>query len=83
MNAKVKLSREELRVILCNHAEWLKGSSKGARTNLSRANLSRANLYRADLSGADLSGANLSGANLSGANFENATFVKGWKIVKI
>ena len=77
MDTKVKLTKEELQVILNNHIVWLKNLSKG-----SRANLSGANLFRTDLSRANLSRANLYRADLYRANFENATFVKGWTIVK-
>lgn len=67
------MTKYQLQLILSNHAEWLKDSSKGkcaslSGTDLSRTNLSDASLREAYLSGADLREAYLSGTDLSGAN---------------
>lgn len=56
----MKITSEELQLILANHLKWIDGEAGGARANLSEANLSEA-----DLSGADLRGAKLRGALLS------------------
>ena len=81
------MTKDELNVILANHALWLQDNPAGARADLSWANLSwadliganlrwanliGANLSRADLSRADLSWANLSGSNLRKANLSGA-----------
>ena len=58
----MKITSEELQLILANHLKWIDGEAGGAR-----ADLSGADLRGADLSGADLRGANLGGANLRGA----------------
>ena len=72
-------SVEKMKVILAEHAKWLRDGggtradlSGAARANLYDADLSGANLYGADLSGANLYGADLSLANLSGANLYGA-----------
>ena len=62
------MTQAELNLILAAHAEWLAGSKKGKRANLSGCDLRRADLREADLSEADLSEANLRGADLRGAN---------------
>ena len=58
------MTPEKIATILAQHAEWLRDTSKGARTDLRDADLSSADLSSANLSGADLRGANLSGADL-------------------
>jgi hypothetical protein len=59
MNYK-EISKKELAKILEEHAEWLMGSDKGKRADLSSADLSYADLSSANLSYADLRYANLS-----------------------
>ena len=56
----MKITSEELQLILANHLKWIDGEAGGAR-----ADLSGADLRGADLSGADLRGAKLRGALLS------------------
>ena len=78
-----KITEEELKTILEQHALWLDSDEiegKFAdlryanlyRANLSGANLTRANLYGANLYCANLTSANLYRANLSGANLYRA-----------
>ena len=52
----MQYNKEELKLILDNHALWLRDEHEG-----NKADLHRADLYRADLSGADLTGADLIG----------------------
>ena len=71
------MNPEELKIILDNHAQWLRDPTTGVRAdlrkaNLTRANLSGANLRRANLRWANLRGASLVGANLVGANLADA-----------
>ena len=66
------MTQAELNLILAAHAEWLAGSKKGKRANLSGCDLRRADLREADLSEADLSEANLRGADLRGADLRGA-----------
>ena len=61
------MTQDELKVILDNHAQWLRGQSGGQR-----ANLQYANLQGVDLQGADLQHANLQRADLRGANLQRA-----------
>ena len=68
-----KITEEELKTILEQHALWLNGNEKeGKCADLTGANLTRADLTSADLAFANLTGANLTGANLSGANLRRA-----------
>ena len=48
------MTPEKIATILAQHAEWLRDTSKGARTDLRGANLRGADLRGANLSGADL-----------------------------
>ncbi len=66
------LTKEELVIILEQHAIWLLDNTKGACADLSFVDLSSANLSFVDLSSANLSFANLSFANLSFANLRSA-----------
>ena len=83
----MKITSEELQLILANHLKWIDGEAGGARANLSEADLSGADLRGANLRGANLSEADLSitclfnadlfdadlrGANLRGANLRGA-----------
>jgi len=70
-----KLTKEELKIALDLHKEWLMDNQKGERANLSSANLSSANLSYADLSYANLSYADLSFANLSFAIGNNKNVI--------
>ena len=63
---------ENIKKIIKEHEEWLKGTGKGMRANLIGDDLSRANLRGANLRGANLRGANLRGADLSGADLYGA-----------
>ena len=65
-------TKDELKVILQKHLDWLYCKPGGCRANLCDANLCRADLCGADLRGADLRGANLCRANLCGANLRDA-----------
>ena len=58
----MKITSEELQLILANHLKWIDGEAGGAR----------ADLRGADLRGANLGGANLGGANLRGADLDDA-----------
>ena len=76
------MTDKNIKKIIKEHEEWLKGTGKGARANLRgadlceadlrEANLREANLRGADLSGADLREADLREANLCGANLRGA-----------
>ena len=68
------MTDENIKKIIKEHEEWLKGTGKGVRANLSEANLYGANLREADLRGADLSGADLRGAGLSGADLSEVKY---------
>jgi hypothetical protein len=73
----MKITPEELGLILSLHAAWLRGEVPGARAtlrgaNLARATLGEADLGEADLRNADLRGADLRGADLRGADLRNA-----------
>ena len=68
----MKITSEELQLILANHLKWIDGKAGGARADLSEADLSGADLRGANLSGADLDDANLRGANLTGADLRGA-----------
>ena len=63
---------DELKIILENHAKWLRGEEGGVRADLYGADLRNADLYDADLRGADLRNADLYDADLRGANLRNA-----------
>jgi hypothetical protein len=65
-------TKEELRIILEKHSEWIKDNSKGERANLSGSDLSRSNLRWSNLSGSDLSGSNLRWSDLSGSNLSGS-----------
>ena len=77
------MEKNELRIILENHNEWILSHGKSGKRadlrceDLSGADLRYADLCCADLSGTDLSGADLRcadlwGANLSGADLRDA-----------
>ena len=81
------MTQAELNLILAAHAEWLAGSKKGKRANLSGCDLSWSNLRGCDLSwsnlrgcdlrwsnlrGCDLSGCDLSGCDLSGCDLRGS-----------
>ena len=68
----MKITDEELQLILTAHTKWLNKQGGGERANLGGANLGRANLRGADLRGADLRGANLGGTDLEWANLRGA-----------
>ena len=65
-------TKDELTVILDNHAKWLNNIDGGIKANLSFADLSSANLSYTDLGFADLSSADLSSANLRYADLGSA-----------
>ena len=86
----MKMTANELSVILEQHKKWLLNEEGGSRADLSGADLRGADLSgadlsyaylrgaylsRADLSGAYLRGANLIDANLSGANLIDANLI--------
>jgi len=66
------MKKEELKLILDNHALWVSNNSKGMKADLTHADLTQADLSNANLSRADLSNANLYNADLSNANLYNA-----------
>ena len=66
------MTKDELALILDEHAAWLAGDPGGKRADLIGADLMGANLRGADLIWASLNGANLSGADLIGANLSRA-----------
>ena len=73
----MKITDEELQLILTAHTKWLNKQGGGERADLGGADLQGASLKDADLSGANLGGANLGGtdlewANLGGANLGGA-----------
>lgn len=73
----MKMTYEELNVVLEKHKLWLDGDPGGKRANLafkdlSGATLSGANLKMANFYGANLSRANLIRTNLFGANLSRA-----------
>ena len=68
----MKITSEELQLILANHLKWIDGEAGGARADLSGADLRGADLSGADLRGAYLSGADLRGAKLRGAKLRVA-----------
>ena len=77
----MKITNEELKVILDNHQKWLNHEVGGIRADLSYADLSYAdlsyaNLTDANLTGAILSHANLTDANLTGANLTDANLTR-------
>lgn len=63
--------KEELPVILSDHAKWLRGEG-GKRADLSGRDLRCVKLIYADLAGADLTGAKLILANMRGADLTGA-----------
>ena len=63
-----KLSAEELKKIIQDHAEWLRIYKDDFFQHKARIDNRLADLNGVDLSGVDLSGVDLSGADLSGAN---------------
>lgn len=65
------MTKDELRVILEEHAKWAHGEG-GKRAYLRGADLTGANLRGANLRGADLGGANLGGANLGGVKLSQS-----------
>lgn len=67
------MTDKNIKKIIKEHEEWLKGTGKGARANLRGADLCGADLCGADLRGADLRGANLSGADLREATYDETT----------
>ena len=69
------MTATELKKILEQHKNWLKGKAGGRRADLRDADLCGADLREADLYGADLRGADLRGVNLSGANLRDADLV--------
>ena len=81
----MKITNEELKVILDNHQKWLNHEVGGIRADLTGADLTGANLTRADLLhtsltrailiGADLTVANLTGADLTGADLTGAILI--------
>ena len=62
----------DLRKILDDHAQWLRGTSTGRRADLEGANLEGADLRSANLRSANLRSANLEGADLRSANLWSA-----------
>ena len=74
----IKITREDLNVILEKHKRWLiTNGEDGERADLSYTdlqgfNLTKVNLSHAGLTGSDLSAANLCRANLSYANLSGA-----------
>jgi uncharacterized protein YjbI with pentapeptide repeats len=66
------MNKDNLRIVLDNHALWLVDKANGDRADLSGADLCGVNLRDANLSGVNLSRANLSWANLSRANLRDA-----------
>ena len=81
------MTQAELNLILAAHAEWLAGSKKGKRANLSGCDLSWSNLSGCDLSGSNLSWSNLRGSNLRGSNLSgcdhviDAGYPDGWHTI--
>ena len=67
------MTDKNIKKIIKEHEEWLKGTGKGARANLREANLRGADLRGANLCGADLREANLSGADLREATYDETT----------
>ena len=72
------MTQAELNLILAAHAEWLAGSKKGKRANLSGCDLRWSDLREADLSEANLSEANLRGADLRGADLRGANLSRAY-----
>jgi uncharacterized protein YjbI with pentapeptide repeats len=70
-----KLTPEQIKHDLDQHALWLADKTQGKKLNWGGLDLSGANLSGANLSEANLSGANLSEANLSGANLSEANLI--------
>ena len=67
-----KISTDDLKIILDNHAKFLTGLVGGERANLRYAGLRYANLRSADLRYADLRSADLRYADLRYANLSSA-----------
>ena len=87
----MKITQEQLTLMLNNHTLWLEDNTKGERFNgkyldlsntdlsgayLANAYLSKVNLSNANLAMADLYNANLSNANLSNADLYRADLLK-------
>ena len=66
------MTDKNIKKIIKEHEEWLKGTGKGARANLRGADLCEADLCGTDLREADLREANLREANLRGADLREA-----------
>ena len=64
----MNITEAKLKIVLKNHARWLRGEHNGIRADLCGANLCGADLRGASLCGADLCGADLRGASLCGAD---------------
>ena len=65
------ISKEELKVILEKHKQWLDNILEGYRADLSNADLRGADLSRVNLREADLRWADLSGATLINATIQD------------
>ena len=68
----MKITYEELQLILTAHTKWLNKQGGGERADLGGADLQGASLKDADLGRANLGGADLRGANLDDANLRGA-----------
>jgi uncharacterized protein YjbI with pentapeptide repeats len=68
----MRISQEELDVILRKHKMWLNDEKSGEIANLNWVNLRRVNLWGVNLQGAHLWRTNLEGACLEGANLQDA-----------
>lgn len=66
------MNKNELSVILANHAKWLKNEEQGVRAGLQDANLQFTRLVKADLRCAEMRNVDLRCANLCEANLRNA-----------
>ena len=64
----MNITEAKLKIVLKNHARWLRGEHNGIRADLRGANLRGADLCGANLCGANLCGADLCGADLCGAD---------------
>ena len=77
------MNKEQLSIVLKDHASWLKNEG-GCRADLRGTNLRYANLRDADSSGANLSDADLSGAKIDALTSARLAIVPegtiiGWK----
>ena len=75
-----KISEEELKEVISNHALWLEDHNKGKRAELNGYHIENVDISGVDLSQADLSGSSftkvkLIGTNLSGARLIGTVFM--------